>query len=431
MSARIPKFYLGTQIDGPNLKAEQLYVRSTDLNDLIGSVSYTEALFHILQGRLPTAEERDLFDIVLVAFHGGFGLLPPTTLVPRLVAGTGVSTPQALAAGYLASGPYHVGAVEQAMGLYSRIFEAFRTAGDAKPQTSGGLEQFAYDHIAGMIERKETIPGYGHPLLRKDPRPTHSRRLLCEKGVHSPFFDIFDGVVRCMLEKKGVPANVDGITAAILLKLGFRTEHGTGLFLLARTAGMLAHIVEEQTDMPYQTQKRFMVLPVAMPKLFNANFKRLAKLFNRLRDNGALRGLGKLLSFNSGKKFEQREAEGKEAIADFRQQHAARSLADELTQIPDLTSAARDEFVAAAQRLPETPEPPEPIREELEADLDDVCAPEILAGAACLIAASLERMNDGASDSEKQHRAAELLNSALKMVQEASRLVDHDPAATE
>jgi hypothetical protein len=141
--------------------------------------------------------------------------------------------------------------------------------------------------------------------------------------------------------------------------------------------------------------------------------------------------LGKLLSFNSGKKFEQREAEWKQAIAEFQQQHAARSLADELTLIPDLTSAARDEFVAAAQCPPATPEPPEPTSEELDAEVDDVCAPEILAGAACLIAASLERMNGGVSDSEKQQRAAELLNSALKMVQEASRLVDHNPAATE
>ena len=116
-----PLKFVGTNIDGLLGRAEQLKVHDSNLNDLIGQCSFTDALFHILLGEVPTDQQRKLLDIVLVAFHGGFGLLPPTTLVPRLVAGTGVSVPQALAAGYLASGPFHVGAVEQAMKLYQQI----------------------------------------------------------------------------------------------------------------------------------------------------------------------------------------------------------------------------------------------------------------------------------------------------------------------
>lgn len=416
MSRDVPKFYLGTEIDGPNLSEEQLFVRSSDLNDLIGSVSYTEALFHILLGRLPDEGERELFDMVLVAFHGGFGLLPPTTLVPRLVAGTGVSTPQALAAGYLASGPYHVGAVEGAMILYATIFEAYRSEGSTRARTSGDLEQFAYDYIVGMIERKETIPGYGHPLLRKDPRPTHTRRLLCERQLHSPYFDVFDGVVRCMQEQKGVPANVDGITAAILLRLGFRADHGTGLFLLARTAGMLAHIIEEQTEMPYQTQRRFMLLPVAMPRLFNANFKRLTKFFNRFRDSTTLKGLKRVVTLNSGSEFRKREAEGRAAIESYRREHADRDLSAELDALTSAASTNRDEFVAAEQVMPATAEP--------EDEIDDVSSSEILAGAVCLIEASLEKLSGGSpADSDARRQAEEKLSSALKLIQEAASLV--------
>ncbi len=179
MSDPAPEFYLGTSIDGVHINAEQLNVRSRDLNELIGSVTYTEALFHILQGRLPDELERKLFDLVLVAFHAGFGLLPPTTLVPRIVAGTGVGTAQAMAAGFLASGPYHVGAAELAMKMYAEIADEFfasREAGAAA--TAGELEQFAYEAAKVRLARGETLGGFGHPLLRKDPRPIHTRRVI-------------------------------------------------------------------------------------------------------------------------------------------------------------------------------------------------------------------------------------------------------------
>ena len=310
MSGRRPDFYLGTDIDGVHINAEQLNVRSTDLNQLIGSVSFTEALFHILHGRLPDEIEKNLFDLVLVAFHGGFGLLPPTTFVPRVVAGTGVTTAQALAAGFLASGPYHVGATEEAMRFYASVAMRFQSEhGDAK-QNAGQLEEYACQAAAERLEAGGTVGGFGHPLLRKDPRPAHIRRTLVDMQVDSPWFDIYDGIVRCMQEKKGVPPNVDGITGAILLHLGFQAQHGTGMFLLARAAAMLAHIIEEQTEMPYQTMKRFMLLPIAAPRLFNADFKKHARRFNKLRDSKAVNIVRNLLNRRA-----RREAEAK-ALAD-------------------------------------------------------------------------------------------------------------------
>ena len=322
MARAFPRPYLGTHIDGVHLDAEQLLVREHNLNELLGTCTYTDALFHILQGRLPSEQERQLFDLVLVAFHGGFGLLPPTTLVPRLVAGTGVSTAQALAAGYLASGPYHVGAVEHAMGLYHDVLKGFREQHAGDSHTAGELAQFAWDWAAGLIERRETVPGYGHPLLRKDPRPTHVRRLLCDMDAHSPYLDIYDGVVGCMLEKKGVSPNVDGITGAILMTLGFTPAHGTGLFLLARTAAMLAHVVEEQSDMPYLTQQRLTFLPVVAPRIFNWNFKRVTKFFNRLRDNRVYR----VMTDRAKKPYRKKEEQDQAVIDTAREQRDAETL---------------------------------------------------------------------------------------------------------
>ncbi len=421
MAPQFPYPYLGTQIDGVHLSAEQLLVREHNLNDLLGKYTYTDALFHILRGELPSEQERQLFDLVLVAFHGGFGLLPPTTLVPRLVAGTGVSTAQALAAGYLASGPYHVGAVEHAMTLYRDIFIAFQEQQGDSEATAGELTTFARQYVLGMIERSETVPGYGHPLLRKDPRPTHVRRVLCDLDAESPYLDVYDGVVGCMFEQKGVPPNVDGITGAILLTLGFLPQHGTGLFLLARTAAMLAHVVEEQTDMPYQTQKRFMVLPVAMPKLFNANFKSLAKRFNKLRDNSAFQKIQKL--FKGAKKpLREKEAQD-QAVIDA--SHAAlqgRPLKAP-TNAPN-APAHEDEF-AASSRLVEVQHALDQSHGEETVEVAAEYLPELMAAASMCLATSLEQITpaaEGASIPDEQRRAAELLSQALKLVHEAAAL---------
>ena len=425
MSDSRPDLYLGTAIDGVHLNAEQLNVRSTNLNDLIGKTTYTEALFHILQGRLPDDLERQLFDLVLVAFHGGFGLLPPTTLVPRLVAGTGVSTAQALASGFLASGPYHVGAVEQAMKLYASILAEFRGQSGAQDSnvTAGTLEQFAYDSASRRIDSGDTIGGYGHPLLRKDPRPLHMRRLLCELGAEGVFFDIYDGVVRCMAERKGVPPNVDGMTGAILLHLGFRSEHGTGMFLLARSAAMLAHIIEEQTEMPYQTMRRFMFMPVAMPKLFNTDFKKLTRRFNSLRDSKVFQSLRNTVSGSTRRARQEaadKESADRAVIDEHRQRRNVASVSGSLS--PTTIGAARhaDGFVAAAETQFENVDTDPILPDELIAGCSP---PELLAGAAFFLSSCLQRGGD------ENGGRSELITAALELVRQAADEGERDATA--
>lgn len=414
-----PDFYLGTGIDGVYLNAEQLNVRARDLNELIGSISYTESLFHILLGRLPDELERKLFDIVLVAFHGGFGLLPPTTLVPRLVAGTGVTTAQALAAGYLASGPYHVGAVEQAMKLYAEIAEEFFAANE-DDATAGSLEQFSYESALRRLEQGETIGGFGHPLLRKDPRPVHTRRIVCDLGADGPFLDVYDGIARCLREKKGVVPNVDGICGAILLHLGLRAEHGTGIFLLARTAGMLAHIVEEQTIMPYQTMRRFMFLPVAMPRLFNADFAKITRFFNRLRDSPTFNAMRNVLP--STTKRVRREAAAKEQIDQAAiDEHRSQRKTNPVTADSIAASGApphRDDFVSQTQST-ENAETADSVPLEL---LEDCSSPEMLAGAAFFLSGCLKSVAESDQTPEQSQKIESLISSAMNLIEQAGEI---------
>jgi hypothetical protein len=239
--------------------------------------------------------------------------------------------------------------------------------------------------------------------------------------AEGPYIDVYDGVVGCMSEQKGVPPNVDGITGAILLSLGFQPQHGTGLFLLARTAAMLAHVVEEQTDMPYQTQKRFMLLPVAMPKLFNANFKQLAKRFNKLRDNSSFQKIQGLFSSGAKKPFRDKEQQDQAIIDDARQARNAQPL-ESLSAAVKPAPANEDRF-AATSELVEIRHPLDTADDSAEVPAEYF--PELLAAASMCLATSLEQITPGENATDappNQRRAADLLNQALKLVHEAAAL---------
>lgn len=230
-------------IDGPDLLKERLYVRGKDINELIGDFTFSEAIFHILLNRRPNETERKVFDAVLVSFHGGFGYSPPTVLLARLSATTGTSVAHALSAGYAGGGKYHVGAIENAMALYEEIKKT-RDRGTS-------VKEHVEKYISGIFERKETLYGYGHPLFKKDPRPERLRSVLRDLSYTSEYIEIYDATADFAYEKKELYPNIDGINSAILLSLGFKKDYGTGLFLLSRTAAMLAHVVEEMSKEPF------------------------------------------------------------------------------------------------------------------------------------------------------------------------------------
>ncbi|MBL7071014.1 MAG: hypothetical protein ISS26_02435 [Candidatus Omnitrophica bacterium] len=232
-----------TDIDGPDLLKERLYVRGKDINDLIGDFSFSEAIFHILLSRRPTETERRIFDAVLVSFHGGFGYSPPTVLLARLSATTGTPVAHALSAGYAGGGKYHVGAIESAMAIYGEIKNSRK---EDMP-----VREHVEKYTKIIFDEKKTLYGYGHPLFKKDPRPEKLRGLLRDLNYSNEFIEIYDVVAETAKKEKGLYPNIDGINSAILLALGFTKEHGTGLFLLSRTSAMLAHVVEELAKGPF------------------------------------------------------------------------------------------------------------------------------------------------------------------------------------
>ena len=174
-------------------------------------------------------------DALLVAWHAGFGYITPTVLVPRTVIGTGVSIAQAIAAGFMASGPKHVGAAEQAFVWLEKI----------SPHASHTDIRQAVDEA--LDQPGSLLFGFGHPLFVEDPRVPHIRALFAYWSFAGRYLETFDVVCAQAMARKGLRPNIDFITAAALLDLGVKEARwGVGLGLCARVIAMVAHAIERR-----------------------------------------------------------------------------------------------------------------------------------------------------------------------------------------
>ncbi|HQK25363.1 MAG TPA: citrate/2-methylcitrate synthase [Synergistaceae bacterium] len=202
----------------------------------IAEVSPAEVWFRLIQGRLPGEGERRLWDAVLatLADHGD---TPPSTQAARLVASTGVPLQASLAAGLLAFGNHHAGALEGVMEILQ--------SGVAR-----GLDPEALVDEALASGRR--VPGFGHRLHRRDPRVAPLRCLAEERSLRRDHLAFFSRMEDLLGERKGIGGNVDGICGAVLSDLGFPFQAGRAFFLAGRLPGLTAHILRESSGGPFR-----------------------------------------------------------------------------------------------------------------------------------------------------------------------------------
>ena len=204
------------------------YIRGHRLGTLIKSRSFVDVVFLLLRGAFPKKNEARLFEAALVAM-AEHGIEPPSIFVPRVVASTGNAFHVALAAGCLAIGTKHGGAIEAAANVFR-----------SPKSPSKIVEEYA--------ARREPLPGFGHRLYTtEDPRVRVLFEYARTLGFSCRFFKkayTIQAELRKMKQKM-IPLNIDGAVAAILLELKFDPRLGEAVFLMARIAGMSAHVLEE------------------------------------------------------------------------------------------------------------------------------------------------------------------------------------------
>ncbi len=215
--------------------AEDVFVRGKSVTkDLVGKVTFTEATYLAVTGASPTAAQTAVLDACLVTLmeHG----LTPSVLASRLVYSSAPEALQgAVAAGLLGVGSVFVGTVEGCAALLARIALAPDAAAEAA-------------RIAAETPR---VPGFGHPQHKPDdPRPAAIFAVTDAHGVSGAHVAALRTLASAVDATAGkhVTINATGAVAAALLDAGIPPSILRGFALLARCAGLVAHLLEEQRD---------------------------------------------------------------------------------------------------------------------------------------------------------------------------------------
>jgi citrate synthase len=213
---------------------DRVEVRGRDLTgDLMGRLSFTEYFHLLVTGREPTEEQRFFLDLLLVAI-AEHGMMPTNVAARMTLAADPASLQGAVAAGILGAGPVILGTSEEC----ARLLE---------DGVASGLE--AVDVARQLHAAGRKVPGFGHPVHRvADPRAERILHLADERGVSGPHITLARALRDAVAEEWGkpLPMNVAMPLAAVLLDLGFPSGVVKAVPILARTAGLLAHLAEER-----------------------------------------------------------------------------------------------------------------------------------------------------------------------------------------
>ncbi|MBW6400512.1 citryl-CoA lyase [Roseomonas sp. HJA6] len=213
-------------------------IRGKDLvSELVGHLTYTEMVFFLLRGRVPTPAETRVLDACLVVLmeHG----LTLNTLTARFVASAVPDQMQvAMGASLMTIGDTFMGTME---GCARILQTGVREGGDARAYCAGVVAKFRGE--------KKAVPGFGHRFHKPDdPRSPRLFAIAEEAGAAGPHI----AMLRILAEEvdraagRHLTINATGAIGALFSDIGFGPEVMRGLAVVSRSGGLVAHIAEER-----------------------------------------------------------------------------------------------------------------------------------------------------------------------------------------
>jgi citrate synthase len=220
---------------------QTIIVRGHDLcAELLGRISFTDHVWLLVTGALPTPAQRAVLDATLVAI-AEHGLVPSVQASRMTLAAAPEALQGAVAAGILGCGSVILGASEAAGRLLADVLA--RAAG------APSLDEAAHAAVRAELLAGRAVPGYGHPLHKgSDPRAERLIEIATEVGSAARHVEAARAVGRALPTLTGKPLamNVSAAIPAVLLDAGYPLLALKGVPILARTASLVAHLLEEQ-----------------------------------------------------------------------------------------------------------------------------------------------------------------------------------------
>jgi len=225
-----------------SIQPNKILLRGYPLDEIMGRLSFGEAIYLLLIGECPTPAIGRLMEALLVSFID-HGATPPSTLAARNTATTGAPLRACVAAGVLGFGRYHGGDIESCMQFLDAGLELVRKGMSYR------------DAATEIVERweptGETLPGFGHRFHTRDPRAARLFQMALELEVEGTHIQMIRAVEMFLHTRHGqdeapLPINIDGAIAAVCSDIGMPPAIANALFIISRVPGIAAQAQEER-----------------------------------------------------------------------------------------------------------------------------------------------------------------------------------------
>ena len=223
------------------IEPNKILVRGYPLDELMGRLTFGEAIYLLFMGELPTPSVGRLMEAMLVSFID-HGTTPPSTLAARNTATTGAAMRACVAAGLLGFGKYHGGDIESCM--------QFLDAGLDSVRKGASFREAAERLVDSCSDSDDPPPGFGHRFHTRDPRAARLFQMALELELEAEHIQMIRAVEIVLHERcdegKPMPVNIDGAIAAVCGDIGIPPSVANALFLISRVPGIAAHAEEER-----------------------------------------------------------------------------------------------------------------------------------------------------------------------------------------
>jgi len=216
---------------------DTILIRGYAIEDIIGRLSYTEALFLTLRGELPGEKECRMLDAALCSildYAKG-----PAPVTARIVVSANPQIGAALAAGILAQGAHAV-SPQDAGSLLESLAQRLRDG--------SSISTVAREAVAEALDAKRRLPGMGHPsAMKADPRADMLRHVATDTGYWKDRCRLMEALQReyATATSRQLVINVDGMLGAVLGDMGFSAPEMAAIAAISMLPGIAANAVEE------------------------------------------------------------------------------------------------------------------------------------------------------------------------------------------